>query len=138
MYKVSINLYIAVIAQLTSSQKQVSIELVEDQVSAGQELHGKITLAYPGRFDSLVINSQIENSNDVFSYVNLNGKKINHPYARLSIFKAELGGKNPVEFVAITKHVPSSNSSAVKFRASIIQEHKEVVSDLAYIKVIRP
>ena len=123
---------------MTSTQKQVSIELVEAQVTAGQELHGKIILSYAGRFDSLVINSQIENSNDVFSYVNLNGKKINHPYARLSIFKSELGGRNPVEFVAVTKHVPSSDYSAVKFRASIIQEHKEVVNDLAYIKVVKP
>jgi hypothetical protein len=138
MYKVSINLYIAIIVQLTSTQKQVSIELVEAMVASGQELHGRIILNYSGRFDSLVINSQIENSNDVFSYVNLNGKKINHPYARLSIFKAELGGRNPVEFIAVTKHVPPSDYSAVKFRASIIQEHKEVVSDLAYIKVVKP
>jgi hypothetical protein len=122
---------------LASAQKQVSIELVESQVTAGQELHGKIVLNYAGRFDSLVINSQIENSNDVFSYINLNGKKINHPYARLSIFKAELGGKNPVEFIATTKHVPPGDRSNVKFRASIIQEHKEVVSDLAFISVVK-
>jgi hypothetical protein len=62
---------------------------------------------------------------------------MNHPYARLSIFKVELGGKNPVEFVATTKHVPAGDHSNVKFRVSIIQEHKEVVSDVAYVKVVR-
>ena len=123
--------------KLTSPAKQVSVELAEGQVAAGQELHGKIFINYPGRFDSLVINSQIENSSDVFSYSNLNGKKINHPYARLSIFKAELGGKNPVDFVAVTKHVPRGDHSNVKIRVSIIQEHKEVVSDVAYIKVVK-
>lgn len=118
-------------------EKQLSLQLAENQIAPGQELHGKITVNYSGRFDSLVINSQIENSSDVFAYVHLNGKKINHPYARLSIFRAELQGKNPVEFVAITKHVPATDFSNVKFRVSIIQEHKEVVSDIAFIKVAK-
>ncbi|MDF0679756.1 MAG: hypothetical protein P0116_02195 [Candidatus Nitrosocosmicus sp.] len=42
---------------------------------------------YTGRFDSISINSQIEDSSDVFTYTEINGKKINHPYARLSIMK---------------------------------------------------
>lgn len=122
---------------MVSAEKQISISLAETEVVAGQEVHIKIFIKYEGRFDSLVINSQIENSSDVFSYVNLNGKRINHPYARLSIFKAELGGRNPVEFVAVTKHAPAGGFSNVKFRVSIIQEHKEVASDVAFIKVLR-
>lgn len=110
-------------------------------MAAGQELHGTVEILYPGRFDSVVINSQIENSSDVFTYTSLNGKKINHPYARLSIFKAELGGRARIEFVASTKHVPpagsSNDHSGVKFRVSIIQEHKEVASDVAYVKVVK-
>ena len=122
---------------MASSEKQISISLATAQITAGQDLHGKVFIRYAGRFDSLVINSQIENSSDVFSYFSLNGKKINHPYARLSIFKAELGGKNPVEFVASTKHIPLSDYSNVKFRVSIIQEHKEVVSDVAQVRVVK-
>jgi len=118
-------------------QKQVSISLAEGSVAAGEDLHGTVAINYPGRFDSVVINSQIENSSDVFSYSNLNGKKIKHPYARLSIFKAELGGRTTIEFIATTSHVPAGDHSSVKFRVSIIQEHKEVVNDIAYIKVIR-
>ena len=122
---------------MASGEKQISISLAADQIAAGQDLHGKIFIGYSGRFDSLVINSQIENSSDVFTYFSLNGKKINHPYARLSIFKAELGGKNPVEFIASTKHIPLGDHSNVKFRVSIIQEHKEVVSDVAQIRVVK-
>jgi len=123
---------------LLSSQKQISVTLAESSVAAGEELHGTVVINYPGRFDSLVINSQIENSSDVFSYVNLNGKKIKHPYARLSIFKAELGGRTTIEFTAVTNHVPTAgDASNVKFRVSIIQEHKEVVSDIAYTKVVK-
>ena len=122
---------------MTSSDKQISLSLDADRIAAGQELRGKIFIGYAGRFDSLVINSQIENSSDVFSYIDLNGKKINHPYARLSIFKPELRGKNPVEFVAVTKHIPNGDYSNVKFRVSIIQEHKEVVSDVAQIRIVK-
>jgi hypothetical protein len=111
--------------------------MAESSVAAGEDLHGTITVSYPGRFDSLVINSQIENSSDVFSYNNFNGKKIRHPYARLSIFRAELGGRTTVEFTATTNHVPAGDHSSVKFRVSIIQEHKEVASDIAYAKIVK-
>lgn len=104
-------------------------------MAAGEDLHGTVVINYAGRFDSLVINSQIENSSDVFSYTSLNGKKIRHPYARLSIFKAELGGTTTIEFTATTSHVPAGEHSSVKFRVSIIQEHKEVASDVTHVRV---
>lgn len=114
---------------------EVTISLQENEVTTGQELHGRVAINYAGRWDSVVINSQIENSSDVFSYIFLNGKKVNHPYARLSIFKAELKGSTTIDFVASTKHVPAESSS-VKFRVTLIQEHKEIYSDIAYIKVV--
>jgi hypothetical protein len=120
-----------------STKKDVSISLAESSITSGNDLHGTVMINYPGRFDSVVINSQIENSSDVFSYTNLNGRNIKHPYARLSIFKSELGGSTTINFTAATKHVPASESSNVKFRVSIIQEHKEVVSDIAYTKIIK-
>jgi hypothetical protein len=120
-----------------SAQKEVSISLAESSIVAGNDLHGVVVIKYSGRFDSVVINSQIENSSDVFSYTNLNGKNIKHPYARLSIFKSELTGSTTINFTATTNHVPSGEYSNVKFRVSIIQEHKEVVSDIAYTKIIK-
>lgn len=119
------------------AQKDVAISLAETSIAAGNELHGTVVLNYSGRFDSVVVNSQIENSSDVFSYTNLNGKKIKHPYARLSIFKSELAGRNTIDFTATTNHVPVGEYSNVKFRVSIIQEHKEVVNDIAYTKIAK-
>lgn len=113
----------------------MTISIQERAVTAGQELHGKVSINYNGRWDSVVINSQIENSSDVFSYSFLNGKKVNHPYARLSIFKAELKGLTTIDFIASTRHAPAEPSS-VKFRVSLIQEHKEIYSDIAYSKVM--
>jgi hypothetical protein len=118
-------------------EKNVSISLDESSIVTGKELHGTVVINYPGRFDSVVINSQIENSSDVFSYTNLNGKNIKHPYARLSIFKSELGGKTTVGFTATTNHIPVKEYSNAKFRVSIIQEHKEVVSDIAFTKILK-
>ena len=120
-----------------SAQKDVSISLAESSIVAGNDLHGTVVINYLGRFDSVVVNSQIENSSDVFSYTSLNEKNIKHPYARLSIFKSELAGRNTINFTATTNHVPAGEYSNVKFRVSIIQEHKEVVSDIAYTKILK-
>ena len=120
-----------------SAQKDVSISLAESSIVAGNDLHGTVVINYRGRFDSVVVNSQIENSSDVFSYTSLNEKNIKHPYARLSIFKSELASRNTINFTATTNHVPAGEYSSVKFRVSIIQEHKEVVSDIAYTKILK-
>lgn len=125
------------ITHYLSKQKDISVELAEKSIIAGGELHGIVFLNYPGRFDSVVINSQIENSSDVFSYVNINGKKINHPYARISIFKTDLGANNTIQFTAITKHIPVGDHSNVKFRVTIIQEHKEVASDVTFLRITK-
>ena len=116
---------------------EIKISLKQNEITTGQELHGTVTINYTGRWDSIVINSQIENSNDVFSYILLNGKKIKHPYARLSIFRDELKGRKVVEFVSLTNHIPESLSSRTKFRASLIQEHKEIFSDVTFIMVAK-
>jgi hypothetical protein len=124
---------------LSEQKKDVSISLTESSIIAGNDLHGTVVINYSGRFDSVVINSQIENSNDIFSYTSLNGKNIKHPYARLSIFKSELAGRNTINFTATTNHIPAKGEeyTTAKFRVSIIQEHKEVVSDVAFTKILK-
>ena len=116
--------------------KGVTINLREKEITAGQDVHGKINISYTGRFDTVVINSQIEYSNAIFNFKTLNGKSVNYPYARLSIFKNEIGDKQNLEFSATTSFVPSNGSSDAKFRVAIIQEHKEVASDVGYIKIL--
>lgn len=127
------------VIHLSAQKKDVSISLAENSMIAGNDLHGTVIISYSGRFDSVVVNSQIENSSDVFSYTSLNGKNIKHPYARLSIFKSELAGRNTINFIATTNHVPAEGEeyTNVKFRVSIIQEHKEVVSDVTFTKILR-
>jgi hypothetical protein len=118
-----------------STKREISITVTENEISRGQEVHGRIDLNYLGRFDSIMINSQIENSNDTFSYTSLNGKRISYPYARLSIFREDIGNTNTLEFTAMTQHTPATDYTKAKFRVAIIQEHKEVSSDVTYIKI---
>jgi hypothetical protein len=82
-------------------------------VTPGDDIHGTIILSYDSRYDTVVINSQIEDSSGTFEFIELNGRKIDYPYPRLSIFE--------------------KISTKVKFRVSIIQEHKEIASDISYL-----
>src|SRR6478672_11333086 len=107
-------------------QKDVSIQIEKDQVESGENLNGVVRINY-----------QIENSSDVFKYINLDGKKINHPYARLSLLKQDISDVSKVEFTVTTMHIPSNDITNAKFRVSIIQEHKEITSDIAYLKIVK-
>lgn len=117
------------------NSKNIFLDFKKKEIKSGEELECIITINYTGRFDSISINSQIEDSSDVFTYTEINGKKINHPYARLSIMKKELQNPSSIRLKAITKHVPKSIESAVKLRATLIQEHKEIASDIKIIKI---
>ena len=115
----------------------ILITIVEKQISPGQDIHGIIDIKYTGRFDSIVINSQIENSNDSFKFTSLNEKRINHPYGRLSVLKDDIGMTRTLKFIANTTHIPPHGYSNVKFRVAIIQEHKEISHDVSYIKIFK-
>src|SRR6266487_5366929 len=103
-----------------STNSEISVSVTENEITQGQEVHGRIELNYIGRFDSIVINSHIENSNDIFSYTSLNGRTISYPYARLSIFREDIGNTKTLEFTAITQHTPATGYTNAKFRVAII------------------
>ena len=115
----------------------VSISFGEEAIGQGEALHGRLSVTYPGRFDSVVISSQIENSNKAFVFDTLNEKKVRQPYSRISIFKSEIPDIQNVTFTASTQHVPEGDFSIAKFRAAVIQEHKEVAAEVARIRVIK-
>ncbi len=117
-------------------KKNIDLQITEGKQTDGKkEIDGKIIINYTGRFDSISINSQIEDSSDIFTYIEIDEKKINHPYARLSIFKKEIQNPNIIRFKAFTNHNPKNIESNVKFRATLIQEHKEIASVIKYIKI---
>ena len=115
----------------------ITITLNNLELASGGEIRGRIVIYYNGRFDSVVINSLIENSNDLVSIETINGKQVSHPYPRLSLLKSDFGDTNVIEFMAKADHVPKESYSTVKFRASLIQEHKEIASSIAYLKILK-
>ena len=117
--------------------KSISIFLAKKEIPVGQDIHGIVNINYQGRFDSIVINSQIENSSDSIKFTSLNEKTINHPYGRLSVMKDDIGMERTLRFIANTTHVPPNKHSNVKFRVAIIQEHKEISQDIRYIKLFK-
>ena len=119
--------------KVTSSSNPISIELTEEHVTPDDDIHGTIILSYDSRYDTVVINSQIEGSSGAFEFVELNGRKIDYPYPRLSIFEKDISGQKRITFTAKTNHIPREISAKVKFRVSIIQEHKEIASDISYL-----
>ena len=118
---------------MKSSSNPISIQLTEEQVTSRDIIHGTIILSYDSRYDTVVINSQIEDSSGTFEYVELNGRKIDYPYPRLSIFEKDISDQKRITFTAKANHVPRESSTRVKFRVSIIQEHKEIASDISYL-----
>jgi hypothetical protein len=114
----------------------ISVTLNNSELASGDEIRGRIVISYNGRFDSLVINSLIENSNDLVSIESINGKRVSHPYPRLSLLRSDFGDTNVIEFMAKADHVPKESYSTVKFRASLIQEHKEIASSTVYLKIL--
>lgn len=118
---------------MNPSGNPISIELTEDHATSGQNIHGTINLSYNSRYDTVVINSQIEDSSGAFEFVELNGRKIDYPYPRLSILEKDVAGQKKIAFTARINHIPRDASTKVKFRVSIIQEHKEIASDITYL-----
>jgi hypothetical protein len=53
----------------------------------------------------------------------------------MPVLRQDMKNQNEIKFTAITTHVPQGSSN-VKFRATIIQEHKEVADDVAFLKIV--
>src|SRR6185503_8218516 len=116
-------------------ENDIIIDFDKEQVKTNEELNGVIKINYTGRYDSIVINSQIENTSERFNFVKLDDKKINYSYARMPVLRKDMKNQNEIKSTAITTHVPQGSSN-VKFRATIIQEHKEVAYDVAFLKIV--
>ena len=65
--------------------KDVEILLESADIHPGDEIRGTVTVGYPGRYDGVVINAQILDSNELIVYKSYNGKKISQNNARLFI-----------------------------------------------------
>src|SRR6266852_8789035 len=113
--------------------KDIVLGLESLNIKPHEIIKGKIQVNYHGRYDGVVVNTQILNSNQLIVYKSYNGKTISQNLSRLFINKNDMP-QNMVEFTAMIEFEPSQTHD-VKFRVSIIQEHKEIESDIVFAKL---
>ena len=79
-------------------ENDIIIDFDKEQVKTNEELNGVIKINYTGRYDSIVINSQIENTSEIFNFVKLDDKKINYSYARMPVLRQDMKNQNEIKF----------------------------------------
>ena len=101
-------------------------------IKPNSEIKGHVTVDYPGKYDSIVINTLIMNSNELIVYKSYNDEKISDNVSRLFISR-DVMPENKANFTASIEFEPEQPHD-VKFRASIIEQHKEVESVQLFAK----
>ena len=112
--------------------KDIEFKLNSIDIHPNSEIKGTISVSYPGRYDGVVINTQILDSNEHIIYKSYNGKNISQNVSRLFINKDVMNG-NKAEFTALINFEPKQEHE-IKFRVSIIEQHKEIESQIIFAK----
>ena len=112
--------------------KYIKLVLDNPNIKPRAEIRGHVTVEYPGTYDGIVINTLIMDSNELIVYKSYNDEKISNNVSRLFISK-DVMPDNKADFTASIEFEPKQ-SHDVKFRASIIEQHKEVESVQLFAK----
>ena len=104
--------------------KDIEIKLDETNLKPHKKIIGYVNVNYQGLYDGIVINTQILGSNELVVWREYNGIKISKNVSRLFVNK-DVMPENKVDFIATIEFEPTEEHD-VKFRASIIQQHKEI------------
>ena len=112
--------------------KDIEFNLNSKEIHPNSEIQGTVSVNYPGRYDGVVINTTILDSNEHITYKSSNGKKISLNVSRLFINK-DVMPEDKAEFTAVILFEPTKEYE-VKFRASIIEQHKEIESQIIFAK----
>ena len=112
--------------------KDIQFGLNNTDIRPDSEIVGTVSVSYPGRYDGVVINTQISDSNEHITYKSYNKKAISHNVSRLFIPRDAMPD-DTAEFTAVIRFVPEKEHE-VKFRASIIEQHKEIESQIIFAK----
>lgn len=114
--------------------KDIELRLESTTILPHETIKARIHVNYPGRYDGVVVNTQILDSNQLIVYRSYNTKAITQNVSRLFINRNDMP-QNSAEFTASIEFEPTGTHD-VKFRASIIQEHKEIESDILFAKLV--
>src|SRR2546428_11014725 len=79
--------------------KDIELGLESLNIKPHEIIKGKIQVNYPGRYDGVVVNTQILNSNQLIVYRSYNNKAISQNLSRLFINRNDMP-KNMAEFTS--------------------------------------
>jgi hypothetical protein len=111
--------------------KDIEINIDQKTVVAGTDITGTVRINYDGRFDGVQVNTYITGSNDYVHFTSLEGKKISL-ISRLFVDRQTIGEERSFKFTARVDQ-SSQKESSIRFRAAMIQEHKEIASDTVFV-----
>ena len=112
--------------------KYIKLTLDDLNIKPNSEIKGHVIVDYPGKYDGIVINTLIMDSNELIVYKSYNDEKISNNVSRLFISK-DVMPNDEAKCTASIEFGPKQ-SHDVKFRASIIEQHKEVESVQLFAK----
>ena len=110
----------------------LEFKLDSTNIHPNSEIKGEISVTYPGRYDGVVVNTTILDSNEHIIYKSYNKKEISQNVSRLFISKDTMPNHTAV-FTATINFEPKQDHE-VKFRVSIIEQHKEIESKIIFAK----
>ncbi len=115
-------------------QKAIKISVEQKNIIPQSDIKGNVTVNYHARFDGVQVNTYITGTNEQLRFVSVDGRPISL-HARLFVGRNELGEKNSFSFTARIEQANIPSQTSIRFRAAIIQEHKEIESDLILVPV---
>ncbi len=115
--------------------KDIELSLSSAEFGQGEVVRGTARVSYGGRFDGVVVNTQILDSNDLVVYRSCGGREIEKRTSRLFIPRDAMSDGGSVAEFSASAESADGGGREVKFRASIIEQHKEVESDVVFARL---
>lgn len=115
-----------------SCRMDIQFKAEPKTVGPDGQVAGSILVSYPGRYDGVVVNAQVLDSNHHVTYASCNGSKLTGKMARLFIPRDQMPD-NRAAFTARMEFAPD-RAYEIKFRASIIEQHKEIESSIIFVE----
>ncbi|MFQ5969364.1 MAG: hypothetical protein ACE5J2_02570 [Nitrososphaerales archaeon] len=117
------------------ADKEIEINREQKSIKPQSNINATVTIKYTGRFDGVQVNAYITGTNEQVHFVNVDGKMVSL-FGRLFVERNEFGEKNSFNFTAKVEGINLQKHTTIRFRAAIIQEHKEIASDVIAVPLI--
>lgn len=116
------------------AEKAIRISISQKTIVPQSDISGTVTVNYPGRFDGVQVNTNVTGTNEQVHFTSIDDRKISL-LVRLFVSKNEMGEKNSFSFIARLEQTNIPGQTSIRFRAAIIQQHKEIESDIILVPV---